>query len=212
MNNNGEVEVTDILDDSVSGEEWIPFKSPHVDVQNLFNNELGKFIRLYSFAEKLKQMSVDILGLKSEWVFGTDEQKNTPTHFQWNEFSKTKSGPMTAREVLQHVGTEMFRSFHSSVWVDACLKQIEEDGSELALISDVRFKNEISAIQDQGGVVIGLQRNPTKKADEHSSETEMDDSFELCDFVIDNREMSIPEQNKQIYLTIKDLNNIPSIS
>ena len=77
LSEGGEVEVTDILNDSPTDKEWFPFYSPHVDVENLFNNELGKFIKLYSFAEKLKRMAIDVLGLKEEWVFGTDKQKNT---------------------------------------------------------------------------------------------------------------------------------------
>ena len=62
----GEIEVTDILDDSISGQEWMPFKSPYVNVDDLFSNELGKFIKRYSFAEKLKRMAVDVLGIKEE--------------------------------------------------------------------------------------------------------------------------------------------------
>ena len=211
LTDKGEIEVSDILDDSVSGEEWIPFKPPYVDVQNLFDNELGKFIKIYSFAEKLKRMSIDILGLKEEWVFGTDEQKNTLTNFKWERFSQDKKGAMTAREVLQHVGTDMFRSMYENVWVDSCLKQIEEDGPELALVSDARFKNEVLSIQDSGGFVVGLTRSPYKKADTHASETEVEECFDICDVTLDNGDLSIPEQNKEIYFAIKHLDNIPHI-
>ena len=157
LSESGEVEVTDILNDSPTDKEWFPFYSPHVDVENLFNNELGKFIKLYSFAEKLKRMAIDVLGLKEEWVFGTDKQKNTLTDIKWEDMpgSATKKGRMTAREVLQVVGTDFFRSIYKNVWVDSCLRQIKEDDSELALISDVTFENEILAIQKAGGFVIG---------------------------------------------------------
>lgn len=211
LNKRGQIEVTDIFDDSASGNEWMPFAPPQVDVQTLFNNELGKFIKIYSFADKLKQMSIDILGLKEEWVFGTDEQKNTLTKFQWDKFSPDKTGAMTAREVLQHVGTEIFRAMNENVWVEACLQQIVEEAPELALISDTRFPNEVRAIQEKGGCVIGLARNPYSKADKHASETEVAKCFALCDVVIDNDDLSIPEQNKAIYLAIKHLPGIPDI-
>ena len=88
----GEIEVTDILNESISGQEWMPFKSPHVDIKNLFDNELGKFVKTYSFAHKLKQLCVDILGLDKDLVFGNDEQKNTKTHVKWDSIkSSTKN-------------------------------------------------------------------------------------------------------------------------
>ena len=219
LNENGEVEVTDILDDSPTNKEWFPFYSPHVDVENLFNNELGKFIKLYSFAEKLKRMAIEVLGLKEEWVFGTDKQKNTLTNIKWEDMpghlmfaSPTlKKGRMTAREVLQVVGTDFFRSIYKNVWVDSCLRQITEDSSELALISDVRFENEIVSIQKAGGFVVGLKRNPSKKKDKHSSETAIEKCIDLCDVVINNQPLTISQQNEKIYLAIKHLDNIPEI-
>ena len=217
LNEQGVIEVTDIFNESVNGKEWFPFKPPHVDTQNLFDNELGKYIRLYSFAEKLKRMCIDLLGLKEEWVFGTDEQKNTPTHINWKdvwfvEDAKTMPPiPMTAREVLQFVGTNIFRSMYKNVWIDACLRQIENDAPEIALISDVRFENEVTTIQNKGGLVIGLKRSPYKKSDKHASETQVEKCFDLCDTVIDNSNLSIPQQNEQIYLAIKKLDNILEI-
>ena len=152
LSNTGEIEITDIFNERISGQEWFPFKSPHVDVTNLFDNELGKFIKIYAFAHKLKMLCVELLGLKEEWVFGTDEQKNTPTHIMWDQINTQSkdipsSGPMTAREVLQFVGTDMFRGLDAKIWINACLRQIEADDPELALISDVRFENEVQAIQ-----------------------------------------------------------------
>jgi len=217
LSKDGEIEITDIFNESVHGQEWFPFKPPYIDIENLFNNELGKYIKLYSFADKLKRMCIDLLGLKEEWVFGNDEQKNTPTHISWKdvwfvEDAKTMPPiPMTVREVLQFVGTNIFRSMHENIWIDACLRQIENDAPELALISDVRFENEVKAIQDQGGFVIGLKRSPYKKNDKHASETQVEKCFDLCDTVIDNSNLSIPEQNEQIYLAVKELKNISEI-
>ena len=182
----------------------------------MFNNELGKFIKLYSFADKLKRLCVDILGLKEELVFGTDEQKNTKTHIKWETMSNPNyvdhKGYMTVREVLQLVGTDMFRDLNPSVWIDSCLRQIEEDQSEVALISDVRFENEVKAIQKQKGFVIGLARTSnTKENDTHISEQEPQKCLNLCDIVIDNKNLSIPEQNKEIYFAIKHLDNMANI-
>ena len=210
----GEIEVTDILNESVSGQEWMPFKSPYVDVENLFHNELGKFIKIYSFAHKLKQLCVDILGLDKKLVFGNDEQKNTKTHIEWSTVKNSSSTNkyMTVREVLQYVGTDMFRGLDPSIWVNACMNQIQKEEPELALISDVRFENEVKAIQAEKGYVIGFTRSPFKQPKkDHVSETAPAKCLEICNIVIDNANLSIPEQNEQIYLAIKHLNNVPEI-
>ena len=217
LSEEGEIEVTDIFNESPSTEEWFSFESSNVDIDNLFNNELGRYIKIYAFANKLKTMCVDLLGLKEEWVFGTDEQKNTPTHINWKDLWFAEDAkmmpdiPMTAREVLQFVGTNIFRSMYENVWVDACLRQIEQENPEIALISDVRFENEVTAIQNKGGYVIGLKRSPYKKSDKHASETEVEKCFDICDTVIDNSKLSIPKQNKEIYLAIKNLDNMVEI-
>ena len=210
----GKIEVTDIFDESISGQEWMPFHPPHVDVESLFSNELGSFVKLYSFAHKLKQLCVDVLGLDKELVFGNDQQKNTKTHIKWDSIkSSTKNkGFMTVREVLQYVGTDMFRGLDPTIWVSACLNQIKKDQPELALVSDVRFENEVKSIQDEEGFVVGLTRSPFKKSlDNHISEVAPAKCLDICDIVIDNDNLSIPEQNEQIYLAIKHLNNIPDI-
>ena len=210
----GTIEVTDIFDESMSGQEWMPFQSPHVDVESLFDNELGRFVNIYSFAHKLKQLCVDVLGLEQELVFGNDQQKNTKTHIKWDSIksSTKKKGYMTVREVLQYVGTDMFRGLDPTIWVNACINQIKKEQPELALVSDVRFENEVNAIQEEGGYVIGLTRSPFKKPKtDHVSETAPAQCLDICDIVIDNANLSIPEQNEQIYLAIKHLNNIPDI-
>ena len=213
LNEGGEVEVTDILNDSPTRKEWFPVYSPHVDVENLFNNELGKFIKLYSFAEKLKRMAIDVLGLKEEWVFGTDKQKNTLTSISWEdmpgeEAKKHAPGKMTSREVLQYVGTDFFRKFYPNVWLDSCLRKIEEESPEIALISDVRFENEIRGIQKKNGFVVGLKRDPYKKGDKHASEIEIEKCFGLCNAVIDNAKLTIPEHNEHIYNALTGVSEI----
>ena len=210
LNDEGEIEVTDILGEKPADTEWIPFKDPHVDVDKLFENELKDYIQLYALANSLKQMAVDILGLKPQQVFGTDKQKNSLTNILWEdmpgkEAQSHKPGKMTAREVLQYVGTDFFRKFYPNVWLDSCLRKIEQESPEIALISDVRFKNEIKGIQKKKGFILGLKRDPYKKGDKHASEVEIEKCFDLCNAVVDNSKLTIPEQNEKIYYALKDL-------
>jgi len=230
----GEVEVTDILGERIDAPDkgWIPFKPPYVDVEKLFENELGSFIRLYALADSLKEVAISVLGLKREQAFGTDEDKNSKTSLRWQDmpgiitqaelkkkgFNKKqaellglsvhRAGYMTAREVLQYVGTDIFRKMNSNVWIDTLFRNIEEEDSEVALVSDVRFENEIKGIQERGGFVIGLTRDPYEKQDRHASEAEIENCLGLCNVTIDNTTLSIPEQNEQIYYALESLDGV----
>ena len=232
LSQDGSVEVTDILGETTDGLEWIPFEPPYVDTKKLFENELGSFIKMYALADSLKEVAVSVLGLDRKQAFGTDEDKNSNTNLKWQDMpgvinkSKAsslglkpdqmkklgllihKNGIMTAREVLQYVGTDIFRKMNSNVWIDSLCRKIEADGSEVALISDVRFENEIVSLQKKGGFVVGLSRDPYDKSDRHASEAEIENCLSLSDKVIDNTSLSIPEQNEQIYYALQHLPNV----
>ncbi len=150
----------------------------------------------------------------------TDEQK-----------SRTLLCGKTAREVLQIVGTDWFRSLDSNCWVRAYRDSIERACNAdrrqevLVLTPDVRFPNEVKCIQDLGGHVIRLLRAPFPD-DKHESETALD-AYECLtlgqkltaseavrlycdeahlrfDAIIDNREMTIEEQNEAVWKLVNE--------
>lgn len=236
----------------------------------------------FSFADSLKRMCIDVLGLEEWQVYGTDEQKNTfvphllwenfplpvydtkghgpgfigypngqrwkaayspelcgdgiaadpalmknvtfspqPAEFDWHggdgiqfkfkddpdvawhdgvELCRSR-GPMTARQVLQYWGTEIFRKAYHQVWADACIRKIRKSGCSLAVITDCRFPNEVEAIQQAGGKVIKLTR-VVFPDDNHPSETSLDpENFDQgrFDFVLDNAEMDVNQQCEALY-------------
>ena len=109
-----------------------------------------------------------------------------------------RDGPMTAREVMQYVGTDIFRKMYGDVWVDSTIRRIQADGSEFAIITDCRFPNEVKATQEAGGKVVRFTRGPAANEDQHESETALDkDKYDWGNFnaVLDNAEMSVNEQN-----------------
>jgi len=103
-------------------------------------------------------------------------------------------GIMTAREVMQYVGTEIFRKMYGNVWADSTIKRIIADGSEVAVITDCRFPNEVKAVQSAGGKVVRLTRGPASYTDLHASETALD-NYEGFDVILDNADMNVDEQN-----------------
>ena len=101
-----------------------------------------------------------------------------------------ESGPMTAREFMQFLGTDVMRKIYEPIWVENCFKRIEEDGPEIAVIGDCRFMNEIQAVQKAGGKVIRLTRSLYES--KHQSEIDAD-NYDGFDGIVDNQNMSIEE-------------------
>jgi hypothetical protein len=157
--------------------------------------EIWPFVKLYSFAGGLKQLCMNFFGLTQVQVYGTDKQKNSPTKIKWEDTPTWKNsslnlnrGYMTARELMQYFGTDIMRKMHEPVHVESTISKIMSEQTELAIIPDVRFPNEVEAIQNAGGQVIRLTRNRHK--DSHSSECGLDaENFDWkgFDLVIENK-------------------------
>ena len=101
---------------------------------------------------------------------------------------------MTARELLQYFGTDIMRKMHRGVWVDQAIKTIQREQTELAVIADVRFPNEVEAIKAAGGKVVRLTRE--YEEDSHDSELALDkESYDWSNFdlVIDNSSGSVED-------------------
>ena len=77
------VEVTDIFGEGKEGEEWFEFSDKNLNVTKLFNDSLGRYIKIYGLADTLKDMCVDVLGLSESQAYGTDQDKNSPTDIRW---------------------------------------------------------------------------------------------------------------------------------
>ena len=157
-------------------------------------SELWPFVKLYSFADGLKSLCMDFFGLSQAQAYGTDKQKNTKTKVKWedvptweNSSLNTNRGPMTARELMQYFGTDIMRKMYEPVHVEHTVSKILSEQTQLAIIPDVRFPNEVKAIQKAGGKVVRLTRD--KHKDSHSSECGLDpDNFDWnkFDLVIEN--------------------------
>lgn len=150
--------------------------------------------KIYSFADPLKQnICIDILGLSYDQCYGSDDNKNEITHIKWN------NNYLTAREVMQVVGTEIFRKMYPEVWTTSLINQIKKDDYDIALISDCRFPNEVEIIQKNYGYVLRLTRNPFNS--DHDSEKALDSEhydWQNFDFVLDNQNMDLETKNKEI--------------
>lgn len=152
---------------------------------------VGKKVAITAFAEPLKEMAISIVGLEREAVYGSDEQKNSPSHVLWDtmpldirlkysneqldEDGRTlpRSGQMTNREVLQVIGTDIFRNYiDNDVWANAPFRN-NWNYADMVILTDCRFPNEKTAVESNGGIVIRLNRK-TGLVDNHASEIALD--------------------------------------
>lgn len=166
-------------------------------VANVYVGNLLGDTKIYNFADPLKQdICMNILGLTYDQCYGSDDKKNESTKCYWPDTQK----PMTAREVMQYVGTDVFRKIQKNVWADATITKILQDKYKLALIADCRFPNEVEVVKQAGGMVIKLTRNLYHS--DHDSEKALDyDRYDHSrfDLVLDNTNLSIRDQNNLLY-------------
>lgn len=165
-------------------------------VQNIFSQMARKNSCIYNFADPLKKMCIEIFGLTYNQCYGSDENKNEFVNCTWPDTETT----MTAREVMQYVGTNIFRKMQYNVWADATIRKIQDENLPLSLIADCRFPNEVEAVKKAGGLILKLNRNPYNSS--HESETALDEDRydpKNFDLVIDNTNIEIGEKNKIIH-------------
>lgn len=161
--------------------------------------------RVYSFADPLKKdICMNILGLTYDQCYGSDDNKNELTHNYWD------GKQLTAREVMQFVGTDVFRKMQKDVWAGATIKKILQEQPQIALIADCRFPNEVQAVKNAGGIVIKLNRNPYNS--DHSSETALDPNnydYGNFDLVVSNEYMNIPQQLNAVFSFLQNKGILP---
>jgi hypothetical protein len=93
-----------------------------------------------------------------------------PTVFSRDWLTDTHKGKF--RRLLQHFGTEFRRAQDPDYWVRKTLARISEERPDFALINDLRFPNEMKAIQAAGGYVVRVTRvGFVSDVPEHVSET-----------------------------------------
>jgi hypothetical protein len=141
----------------------------------------GLLVDWYSFAAPLKAMAHS-LGLSLDQCHGEDKNKNTPTMWNWEDlnpalqkkFNKT-NGSVSAREVLQIIGTDLFRNgFAEDVWVKIASFSAIKSLADLVLFDDARFPNEIDEMKRNGAIIVHMLRSKGPSGDEHPSEKALD--------------------------------------
>lgn len=174
-----------------------------------FGMNLWPQVRKFSFADRLKLSVNQIFDVPMNLLYGTDEQKNTPTKVKLSDFGgaiavnrlmdwKNKvdnNSFLTVRQLLQIFGTDLCRKIYDKCWIDGLISDVRNYDSQLSLVDDCRFKNEVYALKDAGAILIKLNKTHSS-GDNHSSEIDLDDiDNSLFDLVIDNQNLSLEQKN-----------------
>jgi len=91
---------------------------------------------------------------------------------------------MTVREVLQFVGTELFRNqLDPNIWLNSVFLKSWSD-HDVVIIADAHFPNEAS-LGRENGLLISIERDTNLASDGHVSESALD-SYSDYHHIIDN--------------------------
>jgi len=202
LSTTGELQIETVNAEGVKGWGHLDINRKDDQFVNYAEANIWPYVKVYGFADALKQLCVELFDIPSINVWGTDDDKNVVMpHLLWENMpgitprksrGKAKSpyptsGPMTARQFLQYFGTEVMRKMYGDIWANYLVKQIAREGSDLAIIADMRFPNEVESVLKVGGTVVRLTRDIFH--DQHESEVALDpQNFDQSKFtyVVDN--------------------------
>jgi hypothetical protein len=128
-------------------------------------------VRMYAFADALRsevRTACAKFGGQFALISAWKEAGLIP---EWVHFEEPKP-----RSLLQWWGTEYRRGKDPDYWVKRLAKTLEDHHPEIALITDVRFPNEVEAIHSWGGVYVKVVNTGQvdMEVHEHPSEAALD--------------------------------------
>ena len=143
----------------------------------------------FFFAKPIKDFCINALGLTYEQMYGTSDQRESLTEYRWgnvapsirDQYKKDPNEFLTARQVLQVVGTDIMRNhFDPNVWAKAGARAAVSSNFDTCFFTDTRMENEIISshyVSKKNGfeepVNIRLYRG-TGLIDEHITERSLD--------------------------------------
>lgn len=151
--------------------------------------------------EKYNKDIFDLLsGREALQVIGTDIMRRGNCYFKKEYWDKTK-------KFLEQKNTKI----GNKIWIDLCVKDIQNQDADIVIVPDVRFFNEIEAIKKENGILVRMYRNiDVVNTIQHPSELEMEEMSDmLFDFVVDddgNRTMNDLKQRVMNFIYKFNLN------
>lgn len=147
----------------------------------LASSPLGLSAHRFSFARPIKEHVQQLFGFSNEQM--TDPVlKNTPDPRRIG----ADGTPTSPRKAMQLYGTEFGRACEAHIWPRKLMEDIEGwrwdlPGSEVALVTDLRFENEYDVLRTNPNTLLIRMRRGVAEArfDTHASEAGIDKPFDL---------------------------------
>lgn len=143
-------------------------------------------VKYMAFADPIKRLiSVMFPEVPKLWLYGPSKYRNEiiPEAFKNNK-------PLTIRQLLLDLGTEVGRGYKDSIWLDNfdyTFKKFKKTDTDIIIVTDVRFRNEFEHLKKKGFYQIRLYRNTDQPTINHVSETNQNSiADEEFDYVIHN--------------------------
>jgi len=192
-------------------------------IQEVCLSNHGPVFEVKKFAGKLKQIASLLTGIPVE-DFEDQEFKKSYLGYEWGTVQQVPlnsippfadiqfNALMSVRELLQKLGTEAIRDgLHPNAWVNALMceykrPKMSEYNPSNWIITDVRFPNELEAVEDVKGLTIKVVR-PVEKSKTpvrlHPSETSLDKAEFDYEIINDGSIKDLIEKVRQILITEK---------
>tara|TARA_Y100000996_G_scaffold329389_1_gene265527 strand:- start:21 stop:626 length:606 start_codon:yes stop_codon:yes gene_type:complete len=154
-------------------------------------------VKLKSFSKPVYQIASVILNQKV-------------SHIQDNKNHQAAPYDITHREVLQLIGQSFRDLLDPDVWNNIVLDQEYNDDTDIIIIDDLRYQNEIENIKLKGSTFIfRIERetsNTKEKFRQHKSEIDLDKNQHWDTIIENNSDIESLNQKlkTQVFLTIKN--------
>lgn len=105
-----------------------------------------------SFAKPLKEIICILTGWSYPFVNGDidREKRETLIHPDYG---------MTCRQLMQFIGTDLFRNkLHQDIWLKITKRYLEEHRGQKIVVTDCRFTNEINMMKNFNATIILIKR------------------------------------------------------
>lgn len=123
------------------------------NIRTFYAHNVYKYVMHASYADKLKHVVSLMFGVPLEKLYGSDDDKNSPSEITWKMMNKLVdtsyykgkhkvNDPMTYRQLLEVFGTDVLRVIDPDVHIKGAFKTLEKWQPEVAILPDGRFLNE----------------------------------------------------------------------
>lgn len=183
------------------------------EIKHWYSGVVWPHICHVSFADALKETAINLFGLDRKKIYGSNEDKDSPTHIKWvsikkflseesqKRFTYKSSDRISYRHFLEIFGSDICRALDDECHVRSAWDELNRINPEVGIVPDGRFPNELEFVKK-------LKRaNPKLKVatiflerDKFNSDAPSEKSLEeidksLFDLVIPNNDMTVAEKN-----------------